>query len=190
MNLPFDLLRKKKIYIFLITLFVLTSCTIKRPSSHKGTAYISGVPFFPQNQFQCGPASLASVLNFYNIHVSPEEIRDAIYLKRLKGTLNMDMFSYARGFADRGINVREIYGDLTILKGEIRREHPVIVFTDLGIWHIRRGHYMVVVGYDDLKGGVIVYSGREKDKFLPYPAFLRIWKRGGYWALVINKKGL
>ena len=69
------------------------------------------------------------------------------------------MVSFARRIED--ITVTEFYGDLTLLRDNLSMGYPLIVFVDLGIWSIRKGHYMLVVGYDDSIGGVIVYSGAE-----------------------------
>ncbi|NIW44576.1 MAG: hypothetical protein GWN30_07355, partial [Gammaproteobacteria bacterium] len=59
------------------------------------------VPFFPQLDYQCGPASLAGVLNYYGDHVGPDEIAEAIYRENIRGTVSLDMVLYVRkrGFA-------------------------------------------------------------------------------------------
>ena len=49
------------------------------------------VPFFPDTTDQCGPASLASVLNYWGKTVSPAELKSDVYLSSLKGTLPMDL---------------------------------------------------------------------------------------------------
>jgi len=43
---------------------------------------------------------------------------------------------------------------------------------------------MVVVGYH--KGGIVVNSGREKNKFLSRDAFLKTWKKTKFWTLRIT----
>lgn len=96
----------------------------------------------------------------------------------------MDMAGFAEGYERKGgISVSELQGDLELIKRDILSGYPLIVFVDLGFWNFKKGHYMLIVGYDDLRGGVIAYSGREKDKFIPYGRFITIWGRGGYWAL-------
>lgn len=188
-------LREKPEIIFLSLFLFLGSCSSYRYPSNQiqgistpYASYIEGVPFFPGKDFQCGPSSLASVLTFSGIEIKPEDIRDDIFLEKLHGTLKMDMIIYAQRFVNKGIMVREISGDIEMLKKEIVAGYPVVVFTDLGFWNVRKGHYMVVVGYDDKREGVIVYSGTEKDKFISYNRFMRIWERGGYWGLLVSKK--
>ena len=150
------------------------------------SSYIESIPFFPQEEFQCGPSVLASILNFLGYKIDPEDISKAIYVGHIKGTLKMDMLSFAKRYEKNGrVSVSEIIGDIELIRRDITGGYPVIVFVDLGIWNIRKGHYMLIVGYDDLRGGVIAYSGVEKDKFISYNHFMRTWERGGYWALRI-----
>ena len=146
--------------------------------------YIQGVPFFPQEEFQCGPSVLAGVLNFFGYKIVPEDVSGAIYLDSIEGTLKMDMVNYAKRYEDGGrIHVSEVQGDIELIKKDVSEGHPIIVFVDLGIWEFRKGHYMLIVGYDDNQGGIIVYSGVKRDKLITYNRFLKMWKRGGYWAL-------
>ena len=156
-------------------------------AGYPASFYIQGVPFFPQEEFQCGPSVLASMLNFRGNRIVPEEIARAIYLTDIQGTLKMDMVSYLRRYEGKGgIAVFETQGDIEGIKQDIAGGYPVIVFVDLGVWGIRKGHYMLIVGYDDERGGIIAYSGRERDKFISYHRFLKMWKRGGYWTVRIK----
>ena len=182
------------VFCFLVPMLAgLTGCatydSYQRPSpdaQYPPSFYIQDVPFFPQEDFQCGPSVLASVLRFLGYDIKPEDISKEIYLKDIKGTLNVDMVSFARKKAgEGGLSVSEIQGGLNLIRDDVSRGYPVIVFVDLGVWNIRKGHYMLIAGYDDMRGGVIVYSGAEKDKFIPYKDFMRMWERGGYWALRI-----
>ncbi len=149
-------------------------------------SYVQDVPFYPGEEYQCGPSVLASVLNYLGYDIKPEDISREIYLRNVKGTLNMDMVSFARRFEDT--TVAEFSGDMTLLKENLSMGYPLIVFVDLGIWSIRKGHYMLVVGYDDSREGVIVYSGADRDKLIRYEDFMRIWKRGSYWTMRITRE--
>ncbi|MDD5435427.1 MAG: C39 family peptidase [Nitrospira sp.] len=152
--------------------------------NYPANVYISSIPFFPQEDFQCGPAALASLLNYLGYKVLPDEISRAIFSEKLNGTLQIDMVSYAKRYQKEvNLSAEELQGTLEILKKDLLNSVPVIVFVDNGFWKIRKGHYMLVTGYDDKRGGVIVYSGKVKDKFIAYSAFMRKWERGGYWAL-------
>ncbi len=173
----------------------LAGCSATFPPLKKGgkggfelppSSYIQSVPFYPGEEYQCGPSVLAGALNYLGYDIKPEDISEEIYLHGIKGTLNIDMVSFARRFED--LIVLESRGDIAFLKENLSLGQPLIVFTDLGIWSIRKGHYMLVVGYDDSREGVIVYSGADRDKLIRYEDLMRIWKRGGYWSLRITRE--
>ncbi|MCK5553438.1 MAG: PA2778 family cysteine peptidase [Deltaproteobacteria bacterium] len=147
--------------------------------------YITDVPFFPQSKYQCGPASLASVLNYYGCRVTPEEIAKAIYTKRLRGTLNIDLLLFAQGM---GVYARAYRGDLTDLKNHISKDRPLIVFQDLGYPLLPIRHFSVVIGYDETKGILILHSGKRANKATPYKGFLRSWAKMDNWTLLILPK--
>lgn len=144
--------------------------------------YISDVPFFPQSKYQCGPAALASVLNYHGCRVTPEEIAEAIYKKRLKGTLSIDLTLFARRM---GFNARTLKGSISDLKGHISRDRPLIVFQDLGYPLLPIRHFSVVIGYDDAEGILILHSGKRKNKVISYEKFLRSWAEMDYWTLLV-----
>ena len=151
----------------------------------KGPLYVEGVPFFPQKKYQCGPASLAAVLNYWGQDASPEQIAQAIYLPRLKGSLSLDLWRYAR---DQGFDARMQEGSLEDLQAHLARKQPVIAFLNLGFSFFPIGHFLVVVGLDPDQQAVIAYSGTEKDKRIPIRKFLNDWKKTQYWSLVITPK--
>jgi ABC-type bacteriocin/lantibiotic exporter with double-glycine peptidase domain len=144
--------------------------------------YISDVPFFPQSEYECGPAALASVLNYYGCRITPDEIAKAIYRKRLKGTLSMDLLLFAQGM---GVFVRAYRGDLTDLKDQILKDRPLIVFQDVGYPLLPIRHFSVVIGYDDAEGTLVFHSGNRKNKVISYERFLRSWAEMDYWTLLI-----
>lgn len=146
---------------------------------------ISDVPFIPQEQYYCGPASLAMVLSYWGDEVSQEQIASELYLDSIKGTLNFDLEFYARR---RGFRARSFAGDLERVKGELRANHPLIVFQDLGIGPYRVPHFAVLLGYDEVRRVVILHSGTTQYRVLPYEEFLRTWERRQRWILLITPK--
>lgn len=175
--------------VFLTLSLLLFACSkppiipIQKDIGNKSYAvyYIKGVPFYPPEEYYCGPASLASVMNYWGYKVSQEEIAREVYIPRFKGVIATDLALYAE---KRGFRVEERAGDLEILKRHISQGHPVIVFLDLGIGPYSIGHYTVVLGYNDLNSTIIAHSGREESKVYTYKRFLRHWKRTEYWMLV------
>lgn len=147
--------------------------------------YIRNVPFYPQLAYQCGPASLAAVLNYWGDAISPDEIAKVIYSPRLKGTLGLDMWSYARAHQFQA-DMRA--GSLANLYALIRRQIPVIALLDLGYDWLPVPHFVVVVGVDPDTGHVITYNAREYNSRIPYNTFLMAWRKTNFWTLVVQPK--
>ena len=174
---------KVSVALVIISLFVV-SCSARHqvvPDTGKQVVLIKGVPFFPQEPYQCGPASLASVLNFYGYAVTPGEIQREVGLKNVKGTLTIDLVLFA---LNRGFHVKEYSGGLDDLKRTVSEGYPVIVLVDYGMGFYQLNHFMVVIGYTP--EGVIVHSGRQRAKLIPYKNFLKAWKKVNYWSLLIK----
>lgn len=169
-----------KRYIGLLVFPLLLSCATARTTGPPARV-LEGVPFYAQETKQCGPASLAGVLNFWGVDVTPEDIAGEIYNGSAKGTLNIDLALYARS---KGLEARYFSGTLEDIKSSIDAGYPLIVLVDLGRWPYRQDHFMVVVGYAE--DGLIVNSGKEEHKFLPMEDFLRSWEKAGFWTLLVK----
>ncbi len=143
---------------------------------------ISNVPFFPSENFQCGPTSLASVLNFLGLEITPEKIAKEIYSEGAKGTSDFDMILYPTKKGFKSIHYK---GSLDDLKEKIKANKPLIVMVDEGIWFYKKYHFMVVVGFDN--SGLIVYSGKNKDERIDYEKFISKWQKTDFWTLLIEK---
>ena len=170
--------------LLLLLLSWFISCAgVSPPDNMQTSRMIQNVPFYPQEEFQCGPASLAGVLNHWNITVSPEEIASEIYSKSAKGTLTIDMVLYVE---KRGLKARQYPGSFEDIKSKIDSGYPLIVLVDEGFLIYQKNHFMVVIGY---RGeGILVNSGREKHKFIPVKDFLRSWERTKFWSLWITPR--
>ena len=148
--------------------------------------YISNIPFYPQKRYYCGPASLASILNFYGKNFSQDEIAEKVFEPKLTGTLIMDILLFARR---NGFKGEVLQGNSDILKREISLGHPLIVFFNLGFKIHPVYHYAVLVGYDDLMKVFILYSGTTKNKIISYKDFYKKWGKAGCWVLLILPDG-
>ena len=178
--------------VFLACMWMVSGGCSSTSSSHASAGapganewYISGVPFYPQVAYQCGPASLAAVLNYWGRRVTPEEIATAIYSPRLKGTLSLDMWQYASAQHFQADMRRASLEDL---KAYVRANTPVIAFLNLGYEWLPGGHFVVVVGLDPDRGSVITYSGKEQNSRIPYDQFLNAWRKTNFWTLVVRPK--
>ena len=171
--------------LFLIVIAVcMSSCSsvhgIHDPSAN---TIIKDVPSYSQESYQCGPASLAMVMNYLKVMVKPEEIADDIYSKSAHGTLNLDMVLYAQR---KGLSALQYKGNLSDIHKNIGDGNPLIVLVDYGYSFYEANHFMVIVGYNE--DGIIVNSGKRKDHFIPEKEFLKAWKKTNYWTLLIQRR--
>ena len=169
-------------FLGLIFILLILSCSLHSISETKKNVHlIDNVPFFPQEEYQCGPASLAGVLNYYGLKLSPEEIANEIYSKSARGTLTIDMVLFVQ---KRGMSAKQYSGSLDDIRKNIDNKNPVIVMIDTGIFFVQQYHFMVITGYNE--EGIIVNSGKEQNKFMTENKFLNMWKKTKYWILEIK----
>lgn len=139
-------------------------------------------PFYPQEQYQCGPAALATVLGRSGVPVNLEELVDRVYLPGRQGSLQVEMLAAVRA-SGRIPYVTD--GTLQTLMGELHAGRPVVVLQNLGVAVIPKWHYAVVVGIDTEREDVILRSGVDERRLTSIPTFLRTWRRGDYWGFVV-----
>jgi hypothetical protein len=59
-------------------------------------AELKDVPFFPQEEYQCGPAALATVLKAGGVDITPEALAEQVYLPTRQGSLQIELLAAAR----------------------------------------------------------------------------------------------
>jgi len=146
---------------------------------------IEFVPFIPQRDYYCGPASLAMVLRYWGADADQDAIARELYIESIKGTLNLDLEFYARR---RGFEARSFRGTLEEVKAHLRQNHPLIVFQDLGLGPYEVPHFAVLIGYNDARGALIAHSGTTEYRVISYEEFLRTWERRERWTLLVTRK--
>ncbi|HZY20411.1 MAG TPA: PA2778 family cysteine peptidase [Ramlibacter sp.] len=142
---------------------------------------IDAVPFFPQNDYQCGPAALATALAFTGVAVTPAPLVDQVWLPGRRGSLQLEMLAAARRHGRVSYVLSPRYGDLL---REVAAGNPVVVLQDVGLFGTR-WHYAVVTGFDYPSGTVLLRSGTQARREMPFTAFERSWMASGYWAMVV-----
>jgi hypothetical protein len=160
-----------------------TSALIEAPGTLPLQAQVSDVPFFPQEDYYCGPAALATVLSWSGLSIEPEALGAQIYTPGRQGTLQNDILTGARRAGRLAVPVPS----LRDLMAEIAAGHPVLVFQNLSFDWFPRWHYAVAVAYDLERGEIILRSGRDAERVTALPTFERTWGRVGDWALVVLK---
>ena len=144
-------------------------------------AAVPDVPFFPQEDFYCGPAALATVLAWSGAPVVPEDLIDRVYTPERQGSLQNDMLAAARREGRLAVPL----GSLRDVMAEVAAGRPVLVFQNLALSWYPQWHYAVAVGYDLERREITLRSGREAERVTPLETFERTWERGDYWAVVV-----
>lgn len=139
------------------------------------------VPFFAQDDYQCGPAALAMVLRASGANVTPEALVEQVYLPARQGSLQVEMLATARR---HGRIAYELAASLPDVLSEVAAGNPVIVLQNTSIRPLPLWHYAVVVGYDLEKREILLRSGTRARKHMPFTAFDFFWRDGKYWAMV------
>ncbi|MES2974817.1 MAG: PA2778 family cysteine peptidase [Pseudomonadota bacterium] len=147
---------------------------------------LTSVPFFPQNEYQCGPAALATVMGSAGSKILPDNLVDEVYLPARRGSLQVEMLAAPRR---HGLVPWQLPARYDALLRELAAGNPVLVLQDLGIWPVTNWHYAVVVGFDYETGMLYLRSGETERQMMPFTIFELTWKRGGYWAMVVNRPG-
>ena len=144
-------------------------------------AELKQTPFFPQEDYQCGPAALAMSLGDNGIRVDPDSLVSQVYLPKRKGSLQLEMLATARR---QGAISVTIPGALTALLAEVAAGRPVVVLQNLGLSFSPLWHYAVVVGYDLDRSEIILRSGTTERLVMPMSTFEHTWARSQHWAMV------
>jgi hypothetical protein len=142
---------------------------------------LEGVPFFPQQQYQCGPAALSSVLNHALLQVHPDQLVSQVYIPERQGSLQVEMLAASRQL---GRLPFVIPGTLQAVMAEVAAGNPVLVFQNLGLAAFPQWHYAVVIGYDMVRRELILHSGLTENYVMPMRTFERTWQRAGHWAVL------
>jgi tetratricopeptide (TPR) repeat protein len=147
---------------------------------------LTEVPYFAQEAFQCGPASLAMSLNAAGIAATPETLKSELYLPDQHGSLQVEMLAATRR---NGAIAYQLAPSLSDLLREIAAGTPVVVLQNLAFGWYPVWHYAVVIGYDIDHAEIILRSGLEPRQILPIRTFEYTWARSGYWAMVTLPPG-
>jgi hypothetical protein len=142
---------------------------------------LAQVPFFPQDDYQCGPAALAMAMVFSGAKVAPQALVDEVWLPARRGSLQVEMLATPRRHGLVSYRLEPRYADLL---REVAAGHPVVVLQDVGML-LPEWHYAVVNGFDYEPGTIFLRSGLQVRQQMPFSYFERTWQAGKYWAMVV-----
>jgi len=159
-----------------------TRLLLENPPDLPPRVELTEVPFFPQRDYHCGPASLAAMINYRGTPVVPEQIAEMIYVPGLKGSLQVEVVAAARRFDLLPVRLD---GRMESLMRELAAGNPVFVLQNLAIEVLPVWHYEILVGYDIERREMILRSGTDRRVTRAFATFEKTWHRADYWALVL-----
>ncbi|MFZ5724066.1 MAG: PA2778 family cysteine peptidase [Pseudomonadota bacterium] len=171
---------------WLLFMWLLTGCAA-HPERHllrtAGPAVeLAHVPFFAQEDFQCGPAALATVLRADRVDVTPEQLVPQVYVPERRGSLQAELIAAARR---HGRVPYVLPPSLAPVLGELRAGRPVLVLQNSGLQSLPAWHYAVLVGFDPERETFLLRSGTTARLQIRADRFLAGWDRAGRWAMVV-----
>lgn len=183
-------------YLLSLSLMItVVGCTMIAPSKHEPVLDVEGlrarvnlnqVAFFPQEDYQCGPAALATVLTSQGVNVTPEVLVDKVYLPEQEASLPLEMVAAGRSY---GLLAYKLDPNLGHLLQQVNAGHPVLVFQNLAFETFAQWHFAVIVGYDLAQEELILRSARIKEYRLDFKTFINTWQRANHWAYLFLTPG-
>ena len=147
---------------------------------------LKDVPFHLQDDFLCGPATLAMVFNAAGVPATVETLTPMVYLPGRQGSLQAEMLGATRR------NGLVAYAPPQTLEGllrEVAAGTPAIVLLNLSLRWMPIWHYAVVIGYDLGERKVIVRSGKRSREEWSFAFLEFFWQESGYWSMLALPPG-
>ena len=143
---------------------------------------LEDVPFYPQERYQCGPASLAMMLNSQGLQTDPEILKELVYIPGREGSLQVEMVAAARA---HGMLVYPLEKELESVLGEVASGNPVLVMQNLRFGWWPQWHFAVVIGYDAGERDLILHTDTRKREAIDLEVFSNTWGRADNWAVTV-----
>lgn len=179
-------------YVRLLPVFVTFACLIagcglyKVPGPGENPAAdieLTTTPFFPQKEYQCGPAALAALLVSAGAATRPDLLTPDLYIPGRQGTLQLEIIASIRR---HNLIPYEIKPRMTAITAELQAGRPVLVLQNLGLKILPTYHYAVVIGQlGDSR--VILRSGVTERLIMEADDFLKTWEKAGNWGMIALK---
>lgn len=145
------------------------------------------VPFHAQRDYQCGPASLAMVLQHQGVDISVDELIPQVFLPGREGSVQPEMLATVRRQGRIPFVIDNRFESL--LTELAKGDHPVVVLQNLSLPAWPLWHYAVVIGYDRQAGELILHSGEEARRRESFRRFDATWARSDRWGFVALPPG-
>lgn len=178
----------REFFIAILLLLVMSGCAFNNQLTHspiEETLELEDTPFFPQETYQCGPASLAMLLGASGTAVTPGELVSRIYLPGRRGSLQLELIAASRQY-HRIPYV--IDNNFPALIAELKVGRPVLVLQNLGLDILPAYHYAVVIGVLP-PDHIVLRSGTDRRLVMDVDHFLTTWNRTDSWAMIVLRPG-
>jgi len=179
--------------LLLLSVFGLAACSINAGGLgqqfnqfYANPVLLQQIPFYPQEDYQCGPAALATVLGASGVMIAPEQLVDAVFIPELGGSLQIEMMATARSHQRL---VYQIKPQLNALLTQVNAGNPVLVLQNLGLSWMPQWHYAVVTGFNMEQEILFLNSGTIEGYQLKLSTFEKTWKRAENWGFILLQPG-
>lgn len=192
-------LQNLRLYPFKTAIFLLYTVSLLAGCAHRDPVLRSVLPqtedsgleltdtvFYPQKDYQCGPAALATILAQAGKEITPDHLAGKIFLPDRKGSLQLELVAASRGYDLIPYVIKPSLADLL---AELRANRAVLVLQNIGVAAFSLWHYAVVIGYDTDKDTIILRSGTIRRQVVSARRFQTSWRKSGSWAMVVLRPG-
>ncbi len=157
------------------------------PASAPRAIELDATPFFPQEDFQCGPAALATLLVASGVEVTPEALAPEVFIPGREGSLSLELIGAARRHGRLPYVLATTAEEMV---AELDEGRPVLVLQNLGAGPLPVWHYAVLIGYDAERNVALLRSGSEQRLEMKWQRFAGTWHRGGRFAFTTLPPGV
>ena len=148
---------------------------------------LSATPFFPQEEYQCGPAALATLLRASGVEVEPQALTPQVFVPGRLGSLQAELIGATRRHGRLPYPLATTADELV---AELVEGRPVLVLQNLRASRWPKWHYAVLIGYDAKRNVALLRSGTKERLEMRWQRFAGTWHRGGRWAITTLEPGL
>lgn len=173
--------------LLLALALALGGCQSRAPltAAMPSEVQVPAVPFFPQDDYQCGPAALATVLGSAGVSVQPQALVSEVWLPERKGSLAMELVAAARA---RDRLVYPINSPASLM-ATLEAGHPVLVLQNIAFSFYPRWHFAVATGYRRTGATVILNTDTREAVPMNWNRFVRTWQRADQQGWVVLPVG-
>ncbi len=180
-------LNRKYLLIAAVFGLLISGCAQKLPTlniSPGEEVLLSKTPFYPQEEYQCGPTSLAMLLGASGIEVHPDALKPLTYLPERQGSLQVELIGASRRYHRIAY---EIDPEISAILAELKNGRPVLVLQNYGLKSLPAYHYAVVIGVT--QNTLILRSGTTETLHMDAARFMMSWVRANGWGIILLKPG-